>query len=64
MCSRAFSQKHHYGGIESRPAAGPHGMSLTLKIEDLSVLFVAPHPGFRASHGACIRAADENASFV
>ena len=45
--------------------AGPHGMSLTLKIEDLSVLFVAGLIRVFAQVMAhAIRAADENASFV
>lgn len=45
--------------------AGPHGMSLTLKIEDLSVLFVAGLIRVFAQVMAhAIRAAEENASFV
>lgn len=44
---------------------GPHGMSLTLKIEDLSVLFVAGLVRVFAQVMAhAIRIADENASFV
>jgi hypothetical protein len=46
-------------------AAGPHGFSLTLKIEDLSLLFVAGLIRVFAQVMAhAIRAADENASFV
>jgi len=46
-------------------AAGPHGMSLTLKIGDLSLLFVAGLIRVFAHVMAhAIRAAEENASFV
>jgi hypothetical protein len=45
--------------------AGPHGMSLTLKIEDLSVLFLAGLVRVFAQVMAhAVRAAEENASFV
>jgi hypothetical protein len=45
--------------------AGPHGMTLTLKIEDLSVLFVAGLVRVFAQVMAhAIHAAEENASFV